>query len=169
MGEIRVNRSRSVAHREFINIGDFCGCIPIRLCRPGEDESTLPTGLLEVRSVKLEFKKDYRTMLKSIANHSAALLLDSQAHTQQRLESMWDKDSPLMEQQLEFLRHCLDSPDFSSAIDQLLRFPHQRMERKQERRNISRAGKMDRGAISGACPSSELQKIKRLEQTTRKN
>ena len=142
-----VNRSRGAAHRGFIETGDFCGCLPLRLCRPGEDASPVATGLLEVRSVKLEYRKDYRRMLEVIAKRSAALLLDSLAHTQQRLESLWDTDSPLMEQQLEYLRHCLDSPDFNAAIDHILAFPHQRMERKHELRNISRAGKMDRAVV----------------------
>ena len=142
-----VSRSRSAMHRGFIETGDYCGCLPLRLCRPEEGENPIAIGLVEVRSVKLEYRKDYRRMLEAIAEHSAALLMDSQAHAQQKLESLWDTDSPLMEQQLEFLRHCLDSPDFSSAIDQILRFPHQRMERKHELRNISRAGKMDRSVI----------------------
>lgn len=142
-----VNRSRSAAHRGTIETGDFCGCLPLRLCRPEDGQNPVAIGLVEVRSVKLEYREDYRKMLDAIAKRSAALLLDSQAHTQQRLESLWDNDSPLIEQQLEFLRHCLDSPAFSSAIGQILRFPHQRMERKHELRNISRAGKMDRMVI----------------------
>jgi predicted component of viral defense system (DUF524 family) len=142
-----VSRSRSATNRGFIETGDFCGCMILRLCRLEEREIPIASGFVEVRSVKLEYREDYRRMLEAIAKKSAALLLDSQANTQQRLESLWDKDSSLMEQQLEFLRHCIQSPAFTSAIDQILRFPHQRMERKHELRNISRAGKMDRAII----------------------
>lgn len=142
-----VTRSRTASHRGFIETGDFCGCLPLRASLAENEASPLAVGMVEVRSVKLEYREDYRKMLEAIAKHSAALLLDSQAHTQQRLESLWDTDSPLIEQQLEFLRHCLDSPAFGSSIDQILRFPHQRMERKHELKSISRAGKMDRTVI----------------------
>jgi predicted component of viral defense system (DUF524 family) len=142
-----VSRSRSSTHRGFIETADFCGCLQLRLCRPDDGENPCASGLVEVRSKKLGYREDYRWMLEAIAKKSAALLFDAHANIQQRLESLWDKDSPLMEQQMEFLRHCLDSPAFSSAIDQILRFPHQRMERKHELRNISRAGKLDRAVV----------------------
>lgn len=149
-----VTRSRSAPHRGFIETGDFCGCLPLRICRLEDESNILGVGLVEVRSVKLEYREDYRTMLEAIAKRSAELLLDSQAHTQQRLESLWNQNSPLIVQQLEFLRHCLDSPSFQTSIEQIIRFPHQRMEPKRELTSINRVRKMDQKVIRQLARSS---------------
>ena len=142
-----VTRSRRHSNEGTIETRDFCGTLPLRLCKVGEDSNPIAMGLVEVRSMKLSYREDYRSMLASVAKETAALLLDSQSRTQQRLESLWNTENPLVEQQLEFLRHTLDSPDFAAAVDQILRFPHLQLERESEWRNFSRAGKIDRNVV----------------------
>lgn len=142
-----ITRSRRHSNEGTIETRDFCGTLPLRLCKVGEDSDPIAMGLVEVRSMKLSYREDYRSMLASVAKETAALLLDSQSRTQQRLESLWNTENPLVEQQLEFLLHTLDSPDFAAAIDQILRFPHLRLERESEWRNISHAGKIDRNVV----------------------
>lgn len=130
-----------------IETGDFCGTLPLQVCRADQSSDPIGGGLIEVRSVKMSYREDYRAMLDAIAKKSAALLLDSQSRTQLSLESDWSDDSPLIEQQLEFLRHTLESPEFRTAIDQILRSPHQRLERENEQRRVDQAGKIDRAIV----------------------
>ena len=71
-----------------------------------KDAPDLPIafGEVEVRSIKVGYRKDYRGMLNEIARRSSALLVDSKISTRVRLEGS-TKDRSLLEQQFEFLRN----------------------------------------------------------------
>jgi hypothetical protein len=82
--------------------------------------------------------------LSYIAEKCAGLLLDCRAPTKLRLDTLWQQDSRILEQQLEFLRYTLESPAFRAAVDEVLRNPHRRLEDEREERDISRPFKPGR-------------------------
>ena len=61
--------------------------------------------------------------------------------TRLRLAPDWRTSRAVLEQQLEFLRHTLESSAFGGAVDQILRSPHRRLEDEAEQRQINRAFK----------------------------
>jgi hypothetical protein len=61
-----------------------------------------------------------------------------------RLSALWQQESRILEQQLEFLRHMLESPPFRAAVDAVLRNPHRRLEEERVDRHISRPFKPGR-------------------------
>jgi hypothetical protein len=127
----------------FIEPGDQCGVLPLVVVRAG-DATPLASAVVEVRSVKIGYREHYRGMLDYIATRYAGLLLDSRAPTRVRLAATWRTNRPVLEQQLEFLRHTLESPRFRGAVDEVLRNPHRRLETEHEARNIGhpfKAGK----------------------------
>ncbi|MGO9706599.1 MAG: DUF2357 domain-containing protein [Limisphaerales bacterium] len=87
---------------------------------------------------------DYRGMLSQIADRCAGLLLDCHAATRLRLSTLWRENPRILEQQLEFLRHTLESEAFRSVVDEVLRNPHRRLEDEREEREISRPFKPGR-------------------------
>jgi predicted component of viral defense system (DUF524 family) len=121
----------------FIEPGDQCGVLPLTVTR-ASDPTPLAHAAVEVRSVKMGYREHYRGMLNHIAEKCAGLLLDSRAPTRMRLSSEWRSSRSVMEQQLEFLRHTLESPTFRSAVDEVLRNPHRRLENEREEHPISR-------------------------------
>lgn len=121
----------------FIEPGDQCGVFPLVVARGG-DSAPLACAAVEVRSVKIDYRAHYRGMLDYIAARCAGLLLDSRAPTRLRLSAAWRTNRAALEQQLEFLRHTLESSRFRSAIDEVLRNPHRRLEDEREQRSISR-------------------------------
>lgn len=127
----------------LIETGDQCGVLPLVVVRAG-DGIPLARGAVEVRSVKLDYREHYRGMLHLIAARCAGLLLDSRAPTRLRLGADWRTSRAVLEQQLEFLRHTLESSAFGGAVDQILRSPHRRLEDEVEQREISRAFKCGR-------------------------
>jgi hypothetical protein len=134
-----VTRSPASTGRQdegFIEPGDQCGVLPLVITR-GID---LPVAraAVEVRSMKMGYREHYRGMLDHIAKQCAGLLLDSRAQTRLRLSSAWRTNREILEQQLEFLRHMLESPRFRGAVDEVLRNPHRRLEDKREERSIGR-------------------------------
>ena len=127
----------------FIEPGDQCGVLPLIVIR-GNDFIPLAHAAVEVRSMKMGYHDHYRGMLDYIATRCAGLLLDSRAPTRLRFLSTWRTDRAALEQQLEFLRHTLESPNFRGAVDEVLRNPHRRLEDEREVRSIShpfKAGK----------------------------
>ena len=121
----------------FIEPGDQCGVLPLTIVR-ASDPTPLARAAVEVRSVKMNYREHYRGMLNHIAEQCAGLLLDSRAPTRLRLSSEWRVSRAVLEQQLEFLRHALESPTFRGAVDEVLRNPHRHLEDEREERPISR-------------------------------
>lgn len=138
-----ITRSPAEAGEGFIEPGDQCGVLPLTVVR--EDDSTpVARGAVEVRSVKLNYREHYQGMLEHIAGKCAGLLLDSRAPTRLRLSAAWQKNPEVLEQQLEFLRHTLESSNFRGAVDEVLRNPHRLMEDERREQPIShpfKAGK----------------------------
>ncbi len=138
-----ISRSPAEAGEGFIEPGDQCGVLPLTVVR--EDDSTpVARGAVEVRSVKLNYREHYQGMLEHIAGKCAGLLLDSRAPTRLRLSAAWQKNPEVLEQQLEFLRHTLESSNFRGAVDEVLRNPHRLMEDERREQPIShpfKAGK----------------------------
>ena len=124
---------------------DHCGLLPLTVIRRGDAlERPLARGSVEVRSLKIGYREHYRGMLSYIAEKCAGLLLDCRAPTKLRLDTLWQQDSRILEQQLEFLRYTLESPAFRAAVDEVLRNPHRRLEDEREERDISRPFKPGR-------------------------
>ncbi len=127
----------------FIEPGDQCGVLPLTLLR--EDNLTpVAWGAVEVRSVKLHYREHYQGMLNHIAKKCLGLLLDSRAPTRLRLSSAWQKSPEVLEQQLEFLRHTLESSNFRGAVDEVLRNPRRLLEDERQEQSISHPFKAGR-------------------------
>lgn len=119
----------------------------LQLVTEEDEETPIATGELEVRSVKLSYRKDYQAMLSRIAKESAALLFDHGSATRHRLSEHWAAEPPLMQQQLEFLRDTLRSPRFQTALEQILRSPHRCLRREDEDFRVNQLKKMDRSVV----------------------
>ena len=138
-----ITRSPASSGEGFIEPGDQCGVLPLILVR-ADDPAPVASGAVEVRSVKLHYREHYQGMLNHIAGKCAGLLLDSRASTRLRLSAAWKKHPEVMEQQLEFLRHTLESAAFRGAVDEVLRNPHRLLEDQRREQPIShpfKAGK----------------------------
>lgn len=131
--------------RGLIEPGDYCGQFPLIVVQR-DDPEQLPVarGNVEVRSIKLGARDHYRGMLSFIAEKCAGLLLDSRSSTRLRLDTLWQDNPLILEQQLEFLRYTLESYRFQTALDEVLRNPHRQLENNREERNISRPFKPDK-------------------------
>lgn len=126
------------ATRGRIKLGDYCGTLILRLANADTPESPVATARITVRSVKMHYESHYRTMLEDIGRACEALLIESGSPTRLRLTGEWSRTPRVLEQQLELLRHLLDSPEFEGALSEVLRHPHRRLEADREERDISR-------------------------------
>ena len=115
----------------LIDTKSFCGTLLMELVE-GEVNNAKPavaTALLDVRSLKLNYRTEYRGMLRSLSGKIAALVADARSSTKAGFRSTFEerKDVGWLQIQLEFLRDTLDSVEFSAAMQRILSFPHDRL------------------------------------------
>lgn len=115
----------------LIETRSFCGTLLLELVE-GEADTLKPavaTTLLEVRSLKLDYRTEYRGMLRRLSDELAGLVADARSSAKTSLRSTFEErtDEGWLQIQLELLRETLDSADFSSALQRILNFPHERL------------------------------------------
>ena len=129
--------------RGAIEPSDHCGRLTLEVVHKDAPDLPIAFGEVEVRSIKVGYRKDYRGMLNEIARRSSALLVDSKISTRVRLEGS-TKDRSLLEQQFEFLRNLLTSRRFRGAVECVLRAPHKKLRETKVRHSIRRPNRAGR-------------------------
>lgn len=112
----------------------FCGTLLLELVEGDSSDlskSTLASAMLDVRSVKLDYRTEYRGMLRRLSDEIAGLVVDVRSSSQVKFRSNFQNrtDAGWMQIQLELLREILDSSVFSAALQRILSFPHERLSR----------------------------------------
>jgi len=110
----------------------FCGTLLLELVDGDAADLSIPavaTALLDVRSVKLDYRTEYRGMLRRLSDEIAGLVADARSSSKAGFRSTFEDrtDAGWLQIQLELLRDTLDSADFSAALQRILSFPHERL------------------------------------------
>jgi hypothetical protein len=164
--ELRIVNNPLVAPHTFdpragtIETRDYCGLLVFQITRVDDPEQrVVARAEVEVRSVKVDYRTQYRDMLTAIAERATGLLLDARVPTKLRLETVWQKANNSLEQQLEFLRCLLEGNEFHNAVEQVLRNPHRQLKAEEIIRPTTRPGRfnrlLDRQFVS-ACSRLEI-------------
>lgn len=115
----------------LIETRSFCGTLLLELVEGEVDDTKAPvaSALLDVRSLKLDYRTEYRGMLRRLSDEIAALVADARSSAKVRFRSTFDDrpDEGWLQIQLELLRETLDSADFFAALQRILSFPHERL------------------------------------------
>ncbi|AKC82321.1 hypothetical protein IMCC26134_05235 [Verrucomicrobia bacterium IMCC26134] len=92
-------------------------------------KSAVASALLDVRSLKLDYRTEYRGMLRRLSDEMAGLVADARSSAKAGFRSTFEDrtDAGWLQIQLELLRETLDSADFSAALQRILSFPHERL------------------------------------------
>lgn len=121
----------SVRDAGLIETRTFCGTLLLELVEGPVDDDQIPAGaaLIDVRSLKLDYRTEYRGMLRRLAEEIAGLVADSRSSTKAGFHSSFEErtDEGWLQIQLELLRETLDSSDFSSAMQRILSYPQERL------------------------------------------
>ena len=117
----------------LIDTRSFCGTLLLDLVEGEVDDakSALASALVDVRSIKLDYRTEYRGMLRRLSDEIAGLVADSRSSAKASFRSTFEelgpKDRGRLQIQLELLRETLDSADFSAALQRILSFPHEQL------------------------------------------
>ncbi|CAG0983874.1 hypothetical protein ANRL4_02043 [Anaerolineae bacterium] len=140
-GDLRLRCSLSSRSRRLGNSGkpdaglvetlSFCGTLLLELVEGEVDNSkvAVATALLDVRSLKLDYRTEYRGMVRRLSDELAGLVADARSSAKAGFRSNFEErtDEGWLQIQLELLRETLDSADFSAALQRILNYPHERL------------------------------------------
>ncbi len=115
----------------LIETRSFCGTLLMELVEGDVDDAkpAVASALLDVRSLKLDYRTEYRGMLRRLSNEIAGLMADARSSAKAGFRSTFEDraDAGWLQIHLELLRETLDSADFSAALQRILSFPHERL------------------------------------------
>ena len=81
-----------------------------------EDGKRVATGIVEIRSIKLDYLEEYRGLAKDLRGY----IFDLGALTSVPMVTKWSEDAPSLAQQVEYLRNTLAGREFRGAMAQIL-------------------------------------------------
>lgn len=115
----------------LIETRSFCGTLLLELVEGEVDnaKAAVASALLDVRSLKLDYRTEYRGMLRRLSDEIAGLVADARSSAKAGFRSTFEDltDAGWLQIQLELLRETLDSADFSAALQRIFSFPHERL------------------------------------------
>ncbi|MGI9067634.1 MAG: DUF2357 domain-containing protein [Pyrinomonadaceae bacterium] len=126
-----------------IETGNFCGTLLLEIVEGDANDPTKPalaSALVDIRSVKLDYRSEYRGMLRNLSGRMADLVVDARSSTKTSFRSNFEErgDKAWFQVQLEFLRDLLDSVEFSAALQRIVTYPHERLEQELEMTPVER-------------------------------
>ena len=127
-----VSHSKFGKHKGTINPNIFVGTHSLEI----ENYSTLLP--IEVRSVKSEYRSDYRYMLESITERCTDLIMQIDSPINQHFETNFDTDSQTLYQRFSFVKSLIDSLEFEEAIQKIVSNPTTKWEEEHEEKDIRR-------------------------------
>lgn len=116
----------------MVETRSFCGTLLMELVEGDvADLSKTPvaSALLDVRSMKLDYRTEYRGMLRRLSSEIADLVADVRSSAKAGFRTTFENrdDAGWLQIQLELLRETLDGSAFSAAMQRIVSYPHERL------------------------------------------
>ncbi len=99
----------------------YTGTLPIRVFLDGKDFGSFS---LEVRSRKLDYLKEYRWMVRDLAEQMSEIVMNRFAPAIQRFSIDDTKDAQTLYQRFAFLKSLIGSEEFQAALSEIVHHPH---------------------------------------------
>src|SRR5690606_25757697 len=103
-----------------------------------EIENTEVKLPIEVRSIKSEYRSDYRYMLESITEKCTDLIMQIDSPINQHFETNFDTDSQTLYQRFSFVKSLIDSKEFEEAVQMIVSNPTTTWQEEGEEKDIRR-------------------------------
>lgn len=116
----QIRPSKSSPSRGWIKTGIHVGSLTLTVTN---DADFVAEVSFEVRSVKMDYRTDYRTMLHDITTHFTDLVMMQGAPVTQRFEVDVNENSQTLYQQFAFMKSLVDSEEFEEALNKILYNP----------------------------------------------
>ncbi len=114
---------------------------------------------IEVRSVKSDYRSDYRYMLESITERCTDLIMQIDAPINQHFETDFNKNPETLYQRFSFVRSLIDSLEFEEAIQKIVSNPTTKWEEEHEVKDIRRIRRFNQKNIKQLVTKSNRMEI----------
>ena len=95
-----------------------------------------PPVLLEVQSVKSDYRTDYRDMLEFITERCTELLMQMDSPVTQYFEPDFTRDSRTIYQKFSFIKSIIQSGEFNEAVHRIVSNPVTKWKEESEKKDI---------------------------------
>jgi predicted component of viral defense system (DUF524 family) len=146
VGDLRLRCSLATRRRSLgdqgrpdagiIDTRSFCGTLVLEIVEGEVDglKTSVAMTLADVRSVKVDYRTEYRGMLRRISDEIAGLVADARSSAKTTFLSAFNQrtDHGWLQIQLELLRETIESPEFPASMQRILTYPHEQLSRVNE-------------------------------------
>ena len=150
-----VSHSKFGKYKGTFNPNIFVGTHSLEI----ENYSTLLP--IEVRSVKSEYRSDYRYMLESITERCTDLIMQIDSPINQHFETNFDTDSQTLYQRFSFVKSLIDSLEFEESIQKIVSNPTTKWEEEHEEKDIRRIRRFNQKNIRQLVTKSNRMELNR--------
>lgn len=152
-GIVARSRIRQDRERGSIEPGNYVGLLKLDLLDK-VTEGSVASAFVEVRSRKLAYESEYRSMLEDIADRCADFLLQLESPVEQAMIPDGLTEATLA-QRLYFLKSLLGGADFQLALQRIVEMPNTRWREEvlsKDVRQVKRVGRHEARQLAGGKP-----------------
>jgi predicted component of viral defense system (DUF524 family) len=150
---IIINHSKFGKHKGSINPNINVGTHSLEI---DGSSSLLP---VEVRSLKSEYRTEYRFMLESITEKCTDLIMQIDSPINQYFETDFNKNPETLYQRFSFVKSIIDSLEFEEAIQKIVSNPTTKWEEESEVKDIRRIRRFNQKNIRQLVSNSNRMEI----------
>ncbi len=148
-----VSHSKFGKHKGSINPNIYVGTHSLEI---EGSEIVLP---IEVRSVKSEYRSDYRFMLESITEKCTDLIMQIDSPITQHFETDFNKNPETLYQRFSFVKSLIGSLEFEEAIQKIVSNPTTKWEEEHELKDIRRIRRFNQKNIKQLVTKSNRMEL----------
>lgn len=148
-----VTHSKFGKHKGIINPNIYVGTHSLEI-----EGSTILLPI-EVRSVKSDYRSDYRYMLESITERCTDLIMQIDSPINQHFETDFNKNPETLYQRFSFVKSLIDSQEFEEAIQKIVSNPTTKWEEEHEVKDIRRIRRFNQKNIKQLVTKSNRMEI----------
>ncbi|MCC8114693.1 MAG: DUF2357 domain-containing protein, partial [Bacteroidales bacterium] len=132
----------------IIYTGLYVGNLTLDIILRDNPEEKIGEVNIEVQSIKMDYRKDYQTMLENITNEYVELILAQGSPANQYFEVDLENLHPhTLYQRFAFLRSIIESEEFSLAINKVIHNPVKRWTDTMVEKRISSVKRLSRQTL----------------------
>ena len=150
---IIINHSKFGKHKGSINPNINVGTHSLEI-----DGSSILLPV-EVRSLKSEYRTEYRFMLESITEKCTDLIMQIDSPINQYFETDFNKNPETLYQRFSFVKSIIDSLEFEEAIQKIVSNPTTKWEEESEVKDIRRIRRFNQKNIRQLVSKSNRMEI----------
>lgn len=148
-----VSYSKFGKHKGSINPNIYVGTHSLEI---NNSSILLP---IEVRSVKNDYRSDYRYMLENITERCTDLIMQIDSPINQHFETDFNKNPETLYQRFSFVKSLIDSLEFEEAIQKIVSNPTTKWEEEHEVKDIRRIRRFNQKNIKLLVSKSNRMEI----------